>query len=178
MARYEIVGERSTVVVDARSSMGPITFEARGPRGWVETTVVGDNELDLSQSPVAELEVELASLRSGNELYDAELRRRVDARAHPLARIELVSAEPAGPAGRYRLTGALSFHGRTRDLTGTAAVEVCDGGSRLRVMGEKVVDIRDFAIPAPSILMLKIYPEVRIHLFAEAELGGPPDSPR
>lgn len=165
------------MVVDARSSMGPIVFEALGPRGWVEASVDGKGHVDLSSSPVAELEVELSALRSGNELYDAELRRRIDARTHPLARIALASVEPAGPPGRYRLTGALTVHGRTLELSGTASVEVSDDGRHITVVGEKVVDIRDFGIPAPSILMLKIYPDVRIHLFAEAVLRGPPDEP-
>jgi len=37
------------------------------------------------------------------------------------------------------------------------------------ITGEQVFDIRDFAIPSPTVLMLRIYPDVRVRLHAEAE---------
>ncbi len=36
--------------------------------------------------------------------------------------------------------------------------------------GEQVFDIRDFDVPSPTVLMLRIYPDVRVHLHVEAEL--------
>ena len=41
---------------------------------------------------------------------------------------------------------------------------------RLIITGEQVFDIRDFAVPSPTVLMLRIYPDVRVRLHAEAEL--------
>ena len=41
---------------------------------------------------------------------------------------------------------------------------------RLVVTGEQVFDIRDFDVPSPTVLMLRIYPDVRVHLHVEAEL--------
>ena len=41
---------------------------------------------------------------------------------------------------------------------------------RLVVTGEQVFDIRDFAIPSPTMLMLRIFPDVRVRLHVEAEL--------
>ena len=35
--------------------------------------------------------------------------------------------------------------------------------------GEEVVDIRDFGIASPTVLMLRIYPDVRVRLHVEAE---------
>jgi hypothetical protein len=29
--------------------------------------------------------------------------------------------------------------------------------------------MRDFAVPSPTMLMLRIFPDVRVHLYAEAE---------
>ena len=40
--------------------------------------------------------------------------------------------------------------------------------------GEQVLDMRDFAIPSPTVLMLRIYPDVRVRLQVEAE---PEDAP-
>jgi hypothetical protein len=42
--------------------------------------------------------------------------------------------------------------------------------SRLLITGEQAFDIRDFAVPSPTVLMLRIYPDVRVQLHAEAEL--------
>ena len=57
----------------------------------------------------------------------------------------------------------------TRPAQGTVSVEVRLDG-RLVITGEQVFDIRDFAIPSPTVLMLRIYPDVRVRLHAEAEL--------
>ena len=42
---------------------------------------------------------------------------------------------------------------------------------RLVVTGDHVFDIRDFDIVSPTVLMLRIYPDVRVRLHVEAELG-------
>ena len=65
-------------------------------------------------------------------------------------------------------SGALTFHGVTRPATGTVSVEALDD-RRLVITGEHAFDIRDFAIPSPTVLMLRIYPDVRVRLQAEAE---------
>ena len=42
---------------------------------------------------------------------------------------------------------------------------------RIVISGEQVFDIRDFALPSPTMLMLRIFPDVRVRLYAEAELS-------
>jgi hypothetical protein len=63
----------------------------------------------------------------------------------------------------------LTFHGVTRPAEGTVTVEALSD-RRLVISGEQVFDIRDFAVPSPTVLMLRIYPDVRVRLQAEAEL--------
>ena len=115
------------------------------------------------------MEIAVDGLRSGNGLYDAELLRRIDARRFPTALLDLTDCAASGAGRRYRLTGELTFHGVTRPAQGTVQVEV-DADSRLVVTGEQVFDIRDFDVPSPTVLMLRIYPDVRVHLHVEAEL--------
>jgi hypothetical protein len=67
------------------------------------------------------------------------------------------------------LAGELTFHGITRSAEGTVSVDALSN-ERLVVTGEQVFDIRDFAIPSPTMLMLRIFPDVRVRLHAEAEL--------
>jgi PadR family transcriptional regulator PadR len=164
---FRIIADRSVVLVDVRSTVGPLSFGAIGITGSVEAAVV-NGAVSTASPPSARLAIDMAGLSSGNGLYDAELLRRIDARRFPTATVELADCAPIGQGGRYRLRGHLSFHGVSRPAEGTVSVEVV--GNRLVITGEQVFDIRDFAIPSPTVLMLRIYPDVRVRLHAEAEL--------
>ena len=128
-----------------------------------------DGIVEHAIAPSARIRIDVSGLRSGNRLYDAELRRRIDADRFPTATVELRECGRPTATNRYRLEGELTFHGVTRPATGTVSVEaVADG--RLVITGEQAFDIRDFAIPSPTMLMLRIYPDVRVRLHAEANL--------
>ena len=43
------------------------------------------------------------------------------------------------------------------------------GPGLLSITGEQVIDIRDFDITSPTVLMLRIYPDVVVKLYLEAE---------
>jgi DNA-binding PadR family transcriptional regulator len=165
--RFHIVAERSVVMIEVRSTVGPLSFGAIGVTGSVSAAVV-DGVLDTGASPSGRLVVDVSGLSSGNSLYDAELLRRIDARRFPSANVELRECATSGPGPRYRLKGELTFHGVTRPAQGTVSVEAVSD-RRLVITGEQVFDIRDFAIPSPTMLMLRIYPDVRVRLHAEAE---------
>jgi PadR family transcriptional regulator, regulatory protein PadR len=163
---FQLVPERSVVLIEVRSTVGPLSFGAVGLTGSVRAAVE-DGALRTDLAPTGRLEVDVSGLSSGNSLYDAELLRRIDARRFPTATIDLVSCAPSGLGSRYRVEGELTFHGMTRPAQGTVSVEVGPDG-RLIITGEQVFDIREFAIPSPTVLMLRIYPDVRVRLHAEA----------
>jgi hypothetical protein len=163
---YKVVPDRSVVLIEVRSTVGPLSFGAVGITGSVRATVV-DGALGTEMAPSGYLEIDVSGLSSGNGLYDAELRRRIDARRFSRATVDLRHCTPSGPGNRYRVEGELTFHGTTRPAQGTVSVEVVPDG-RLIITGEQVFDIRDFAIPSPTVLMLRIYPDVRVRLHVEA----------
>ena len=66
------------------------------------------------------------------------------------------------------MAGDLSFHGLTQRISGSVALRFDDSGA-LQVTGEHVFDIRDFGVAAPSVLMLRIYPDVRVELQLETK---------
>ena len=174
-SRFVVIPERSAILIRARSNVGTIEFGATGVRGSVEV-VVRDGVADPSGPVGARLEVDISTLTSGNSLYDAELMNRVHARNHPVAVVELDYAEALGSGDRVEVAGRLTLHGVTAELNGVVGVRVGgDGG--LVVSGERIIDIRDFQITAPTMLMLKIYPDVRVflHLEAEPEADGSND---
>jgi PadR family transcriptional regulator PadR len=167
-SRFRVVPDRSVVMINARSSVGPITFGAIGVTGIIEASVAG-RRVSPAPFPTAHLEIDIEQLRSGNRLYDAELLRRIDARRHPTVTLDLRACTALGSRGRYQLQGEVNFHGVSRPLDGTVSVALpCE--HTLVVRGEQVVDIRDFGVVSPTVLMLRIYPDVVVGLQVEAEL--------
>ncbi len=166
-AHFRIDGSRSSVRVGSRSTMGPITFESRAISGDIRVGT-SDGWIDPDRAPVATLDVGLRELRSGNDLYDAELHRRIDVTRFPTCHLELRHSRLLG-GSRFALTGDMTLHGVTCELQGSAEVESPDD-QRLLIVGEKTVDIRDFDLPAPTVMLLKIYPDVRVQMFLEATI--------
>jgi DNA-binding PadR family transcriptional regulator len=172
-SRYSLIPDRSVVLIEVRSTVGPISFGVLGLTGHIEATVSGGT-VHVDSQPTAHVDIAVDGLRSGNSLYDAELLRRIDARRFPVASIDLGECMTSGADNRYRLGGELTFHGVTRPTQGTVNVDVI-ADDTLVVTGEQVFDIRDFDVPSPTVLMLRIYPDVRVHLHVEAHLEE--DSP-
>jgi len=161
---YELVAGTSSIVVEADSTVGTIVWTVPEPLGWFDVKRVGDG-LDIDAGISGRLEIGLDRFSSGNAVYDAELRKRVDARQYPMAVVELVKVFDRGDL-HYGANATLEFHGVSRPVAGAIDVELADDGA-IRVTGQERIDIRDFEIPTPSMLMLKIYPDVRVHLFLE-----------
>jgi DNA-binding PadR family transcriptional regulator len=166
LSAFQLDPERSAVLIDVRSTVGPLSFGTLGVTGTIHAAFA-DGLLRTDIPPLGRLTIDVSGLNSGNRLYDAELLRRIDARGYPAAFVELRECAASGPA-RYRLAGELTFHGVTRLAEGTVTVDAVSD-RRLVITGEQVFDIRDFAIPSPTMLMLRIFPDVRVHLYAEAE---------
>ena len=159
---------RSCIWVDARSNLHPITTQTRGLQGWVEATLLGNGDLDVDQPVMGHLEIFVDRFSSGNQLYDRELKRRIDARQHPVIVGEITGVLKTDTPGIYMVSGDLSFHGETRSFEHEMTIEL-DGESTMALKGDRVFDIREFKMKPPSMLMLKVYPqiEVRVALYAE-----------
>ena len=167
MRRLRVNPGSSTIVVEARSNVGPIAWEAVGPTGEFAVALSGGSPT-TDPPPWGWLELRLDSLTSDNRAYDAELQRRLDTRRHPVARVELREVRRTGNAYRFRVTALLGLHGVEREVDGELEVEVREDDTVL-VTGQQQIDIRDFGLPAPSTLMLKVYPDVRVHLVVEGK---------
>jgi DNA-binding PadR family transcriptional regulator/polyisoprenoid-binding protein YceI len=166
MRRFALDPERSAVIIEARSTVGPISFGTIGIEGSLYA-VLEDGVVSTEVPPTGWLTIDVSGLSSGNKLYDAELQRRIDARRFPAATVEVKHCSRSIPGTRYQLRGELTFHGITREAEGTVTVEALTD-DRLVISGEQVFDIRDFEVPSPTMLMLRIFPDVRVRLQAEA----------
>jgi polyisoprenoid-binding protein YceI len=167
VGRFRIVPERSRIWVDARSSLHPIRVATTGLRGYLDATLA--NGVLVDGNPTSgSIEIEADRMKSGNVLYDHELERRLEARKYPVIRGAVRDVKPLGDGQRYRVFGQLEFHGVTRSVEGEVLVRVVDDRT-LEIEGERVFDLRDYALEPPRILMLKVYPEVRVRAQVIAE---------
>ena len=157
--RFDVDPSESGLLIQARSTAGAISFGTNAIEGSVDVAEF-DGSLMLTPPPQAALKVDLRTLRSGNKLYDAELAQRLDVRRHPTASIILNNAATVG--SRYQVSGAVTLHGATKEMAGSVTADPVENG--WSVTGEQVFDIRDFDIPVPSVLMLRIFPDVRVFL--------------
>ena len=172
LTRYTFDSVRSCVWISGRSSLHPINTETRGITGWFEADTRSDGTLDLSQGVSGELELAVERLTSGNQLYDRELRRRIDARHFPTIAGRLTRIVPDGSHPNYEVTGEISFHGKTRTFGHGMQIEASEEG--IALTGEDVFDIREFGMKPPSMLMVRVYPEIAVRV----ELHGVRDAPR
>ena len=168
-ARFAVVPDRSVVLIEARSTVGPITFGAVGVTGVIEAEVHDGAGAAGAAPPSAHLEIEVTGLRSGNGLYDAELLRRIDARRHPVVTLDLRGCTRGGlrrSVPRRRRHHLPRRHPPDRRHGQRVPAQP---DRKLVVSGEQVFDIRDFDIASPTVLMLRIYPDVLVQLQVEAE---------
>ncbi len=169
MARYRIVPERSTLWADAKSSLHGIHIESHALDGQFDIELAAEG-LDLGKAPTGQVTLEVESLKTGSKLEDRELERQLEARKFPLVRGAVRAVTPL-PGGGYRVRGDLTLRGVTKSIEGDVTVTSRDGKT-VEVEGEKTIDVRDFGLNPPKILMMKVYPDVKIRARVVAEREG------
>ena len=129
-----------------------------------------DRSTSTSRCP-GELELAVERLTSGNQLYDRELRRRMDARRYPTIAGRVT--------GIVRQRTASRVLGHRRDLVPrqdqdvrTRDADRAYEEAASSLTGEYVFDIREFGMKPPSMLMVRVYPEISVRV----ELHGNRDS--
>jgi polyisoprenoid-binding protein YceI len=168
-ARYTFDPVRSCIWVSGRSSLHPINTETRGISGWFAAGARDDGSLDLDAPVSGQLELSVDRLTSGNALYDRELKRRMDARRYPTILGEITKVEAGDVPASYIVTGDITFHGKIRSFTHEMSIEIDD--TAVLLSGDDVFDIREFGMKPPSMLMVRVYPEIAVRV----ELHGTRD---
>lgn len=168
---YTVVPDRSAIRLDVTTSLGSVAFGAMGLEGFVGAVVRG-NEIDLTVAPTAHLELQVRQLTSGNSAYDGEFQRHIDARRFPAAYVDLHHVSRAqGTPLSYLVGGEMTFRGVTQPVEGLVTLDLSEPGAMV-VRGEKLIDIRMFEIPPPTLFMIKIDPDVALSLQLEARLSA------
>jgi polyisoprenoid-binding protein YceI len=163
VARYRFDPDRSTVSIDARSSLHPIHSTTNGLEGFVDLELDPDGAVDLTAKPAAQLSLPVTRLSSGNPMEDRELQKRIDARRYPRISGVLEHMERGGSNGSYRMAGEVTFRGVSRPHEDEMTIHAVNDHA-IKLAGTSRFDIREFGMQPPRILMLKVEPEVDIRV--------------
>jgi polyisoprenoid-binding protein YceI len=96
-------------------------------------------------------------------LEDRELHKRIDSRRYPTILGVLKKMEPSGVEGSYRVSGDITFRGVSRqheDLMNVSSVD----GQTIQLEGRSRIDIREFGMEPPRLLMARVEPEVEVRI--------------
>lgn len=170
MPRFRVDAGKSRVDITLKVNLHPSHITARGLRGTIEGEVDEHGRPRLDRPYSAELTLPVDSIKSGHGLQDREMRRRFDSSRYPEIAARVTHAEPLnGGDGRYRATAHLTMHGHTEEITGDVRLDV-DGGT-VTVVGEQVINVKQFGIDPPRLIVLKVEPDVDVtaHIVAEQE---------
>jgi polyisoprenoid-binding protein YceI len=167
MARFRVVPDESRLWAEARSSLHPIHVETAGLTGTIEADV-SDGKATL-RAPFR-VEIDAERLRSGNGLVDGELQRRLETRKFPRV-IAAVREVTARDAQRLTLRGELTLHGVSQTTDAEVSVRVVDDDT-LEIEGEKVIDMQDYGLTPPKLLMFRVFPEVKVRARLRAKREG------
>ncbi len=159
--RYE-VSPGSSLTVEARSTLHAVRANATGLTGYVIAGWNPDGSLATAPAAVMHVEFSLDQVRSGNAIQDREMLKMTDAARFPKAAADLRSIELIAPPNRYKASGEITLVGRARTYGGEFAI--ANAGDSVTVDGELSIDIRDFGLRPPNLLILKVDPILRIRL--------------
>lgn len=176
MSRFEVVNGHSELSLAGESSIHPLHTMTTELKGYFEGSFDEDGQLDLSAPVDGHIEIPVESLRSGNMLIDRELRKRLATRRFPQIEAKLIEIRQKSGSGRYYAVGDLTFHGVTRRLEDDLIVQQIDGRI-VEIQGEINLDVRNFKVEPPKLLILKVHPTVkaRLHLVVERMDHGESD---
>jgi polyisoprenoid-binding protein YceI len=164
VSRFVVVPDASQLVANAHSSIHSFTY--RAPLSGAIDAGTVDSGFDLGTPITGSLEVDLDLLKGDDPHTDSEMHRRVETHRYPKAKATITDVSANGGDG-YRVGGSLTLHGRTQPLEGDATVSL--DGDRIHAVGTIEVDVRDFEIKPPSLLILRVHPVVTIDIDLVAE---------
>ncbi|MCA8951670.1 MAG: YceI family protein [Planctomycetes bacterium] len=146
---YELVPQLCRVGFDAKSTLHDFT--------GVTSTVSGKFTADFDDPEGAwsgAVECEAATLTTGLEGRDDNMREHLDTEHHGAIRFEIERFEPtAVDVGKQTASGAIdgrmTIRGKTRELRMPIEISV-DASKRIVIAGQTTLKLTDFEVPVPS----------------------------
>jgi polyisoprenoid-binding protein YceI len=166
--RFTVSPVDSWMTFEAHSNVHAVRGKASDLDGYIEAGWDADGTLVVETALKMHVEFPAERLRSGNGLQDREMWKVIDSKRFPRIAADLRGLAPAGTPGRYTAVGDITLAGRRRKYRGDLTLARSDAS--IVIDGELEVDIRDFGLRPPRLLIMKVDPvvKVRLHLIARA----------
>ena len=168
MSRYKSIPHLSEIALHAKSSLHPIHTKSSRLTAYFEVKLRPDGLPDLSAPIDGTLEIDVESLKSNNKLYDQVMQDVLDTRRYPKVKVRLIDIQAKRGDGRYTAVAEVTFHGVTKRLKGDLVVRSV-ANKRLEINGMIELDIRDFNVKPPSLLVVKVHPGIKVQMNLIAE---------
>jgi polyisoprenoid-binding protein YceI len=170
MARFRVNTAQSTVKVGLRVNFHTSHVNADALSGVIECEVDEHGIPRLDRPYSAELTLPVDAIKSGNGIQDLEMRRRFDASRYPTINARVTHGEALKGEGRYRAVAQVTMHGQTREIQGDVQLGV--KGRTLTIDGQQVINMKEFGIDPPRLIILKVEPDVDLQVHIVAERGS------
>jgi polyisoprenoid-binding protein YceI len=147
------------------------------------TKLSGEIKLDPAKASQAkgEIKVKMNSFKTGIALRDEHFQSEnwLDAKKYPdakfvITKITGVEALKPGEAADATVLGKFSLHGVTKDVSATAKVRLAaDAGKpeALHIQANFTVKLEEHKVSIPSIVALKVAPEIKVIVDLHAKKG-------
>jgi polyisoprenoid-binding protein YceI len=166
--QFRVNTGQTTVKVGLRINLHPSHIEANALSGVIECEIDDQGQPRLDQPYKAELSLPVEAIKSGNGIQDREMRRRFDVGRYPTITARVTKGEALEGEGHYRAVAQLSMHGQTREIAGEIQLHV--DGTTMTIDGQQVINVKDFGIDPPRLIILKVEPDVDLSVHIVAEL--------
>jgi polyisoprenoid-binding protein YceI len=166
--RFRVNTATTTVKVGLRVNLHPSHIDANALSGTIDCEVDEQGKPRLAQPYSAVLTLPVEAIKSGNGMQDREMRRRFDVSRFPTITATVTHGETLEGEGRYRATAKLTMHGVTNEITGDVQLRV--DGTTMTIDGQQVINVKEFGIDPPRLIILKVEPEVDLQVHIVAEL--------
>jgi polyisoprenoid-binding protein YceI len=167
LERYAVSASDSWVTFEGRTTLHGLKGKATGLSGYVEASWNDDGTLTTAQAPKMHLEIPVENLRSGNAMFDRETWKLIDSKRFPRIAADLRELRTAAAPNHYEASGDVTLSGRSRPYDGE--MTFAHDADSITVDGELRIDIRDFGLKPPNLLIVKVEPVVKavLHLVAK-----------
>lgn len=155
--------ETAQVKLFADKTQSSITYAMKHPLHSWEATSKEINSViltDASRNIISQaaVSVKISSFDSQNANRDSHCLEVTDAIKYPAISFASTSVKQVG--NNLDVTGKLTFHGVTKEITLKATKETVN--SKIKVTGSFSVNMKDYNIEPPSLMALETNPEIKL----------------
>jgi hypothetical protein len=166
--RYTVSRAESVLTFAAKSTLHSVNGKNTMLDGFIEAGLNDEGRLIFDPLPSMHLDFLVEQLRSGNNMLDQQMWKLIDSKRFPRITADLRTLAPTDSPFHFTGSGDITLSGRVKRYAGEISFSV--RGTDLIFEGDLDVDIRDFGLTPPNLLIIRVDPIVKVHLHLVANL--------